>query len=1048
MADRADADDASTGDASLPHDFGRRGFLRFVAGGALAAPFVGACSGDDESGATTTGPSTTTGGGAAPPSLAPAVPANVETWTEPWVWRPSDWPGQQLDLNVVENENPGPIVGAGNASAVLFSYNGGTPGPTIRMRGDETLFVRLRNHLGLDRGTTYVGPFPDPAGGARPPYFTVAQAQDKATSRAEALEERSQPRQDFCLGEHTNGVHSLHVTNLHTHGLHVRPGRNADGTHSDNVILRLTNQSDFKRREDSALSPACDFLRDPEQDGYLQVSEQVGYADYEFRLGDVQAAETERLGVAPQAHPPGTHWYHPHAHGATHNQVASGMAGFLIVEGDVDEALNDALTGQRHPDPQTKTGHYGYIERLMFIQRVSALTNPSRDSDSGADSTLQQTSRDAVFAAINGDQSPKTIVMQQGDIERWRVLNGSVDGRGYKRFMVLQGDFQVQESANGLSRLTRRDPSGEYSPVSRQQTEDAKVDIAQLAFDGVTLVTGTGDDARYTIKDLSVGRDDPLNLNPLNAPFDPQVDPNLAMLENIENCFVDADAVRRCYVRPNEVYMAPANRTDILFRAPDEVGVYTVLAKAVIMHGDNYEASLQATARRNRTRECEIDDRPLANAPEDIVVAYVRVESNTREPLPARDPDDPCKNVAVDSFDDLVDCLPPLPRYLRPIDDDEVLVADGDPDASLHAGSYRTRTVTYSGWGSADFPLVTTVESDEPNSFQDPAMAAAFRRFVEDDQAKHGGSVEDLVYTQIKRYDGEPVIECKNGVATTSYPDPDNDRWHSVVVDGEKQYVLLPSQLRTMAITASTAADPVGGGVVPANRGRKFGPSDPQRPKMLSGTAEEWVLRNDSMMLWADVNPEAEEQPVGQFGAHYSALPMTRASARAERTGNPNWEIVTKGVDHPFHIHQNPCWVMRIEIPDADGNLVNILDEPRWQDVIWIPRNTGRVVFRSRFPDFVGEYVEHCHLLLHEDNGMMQVIEVTPFADEANYDPADTVVGATGGADVPRHTLDEAWSQSMQFFDPNHSTGQDYPGFPVSPPINPFHDGGTADITQ
>ncbi|MDQ3657868.1 MAG: hypothetical protein M3457_22685, partial [Chloroflexota bacterium] len=63
----------------------------------------------------------------AQPDVIPA--AAVETWDEPWVWRPSDWPGQQLELNVVENENPGATVGFGNPNAVLFSYNAATPGP-------------------------------------------------------------------------------------------------------------------------------------------------------------------------------------------------------------------------------------------------------------------------------------------------------------------------------------------------------------------------------------------------------------------------------------------------------------------------------------------------------------------------------------------------------------------------------------------------------------------------------------------------------------------------------------------------------------------------------------------------------------------------------------------------------------------------------------------------------------------------------------------------------------------------------------------------------
>ena len=34
------------------------------------------------------------------------------------------------------------------------------------------------------------------------------------------------------------------------------------------------------------------------------------------------------------------------------------------------------------------------------------------------------------------------------------------------------------------------------------------------------------------------------------------------------------------------------------------------------------------------------------------------------------------------------------------------------------------------------------------------------------------------------------------------------------------------------------------------------------------------------------------------------------------------------------------------------------------------------VVIRMRFTDFTGKFVFHCHILNHEDNGMMAVVEV------------------------------------------------------------------------
>ena len=37
----------------------------------------------------------------------------------------------------------------------------------------------------------------------------------------------------------------------------------------------------------------------------------------------------------------------------------------------------------------------------------------------------------------------------------------------------------------------------------------------------------------------------------------------------------------------------------------------------------------------------------------------------------------------------------------------------------------------------------------------------------------------------------------------------------------------------------------------------------------------------------------------------------------------------------------------------------------------------GEVVIRMRFADFTGKFVYHCHILNHEDNGMMGVVNVS-----------------------------------------------------------------------
>jgi FtsP/CotA-like multicopper oxidase with cupredoxin domain len=80
------------------------------------------------------------------------------------------------------------------------------------------------------------------------------------------------------------------------------------------------------------------------------------------------------------------------------------------------------------------------------------------------------------------------------------------------------------------------------------------------------------------------------------------------------------------------------------------------------------------------------------------------------------------------------------------------------------------------------------------------------------------------------------------------------------------------------------------------------------------------------------------------------------------------WEIVNLDeADHPFHIHTNPFLVTRI-----NGAAVA---EPIWRDTVNV-RGHGSVTMRSRFEDFTGLFVLHCHIFNHEDIGMMQLVEV------------------------------------------------------------------------
>jgi FtsP/CotA-like multicopper oxidase with cupredoxin domain len=90
------------------------------------------------------------------------------------------------------------------------------------------------------------------------------------------------------------------------------------------------------------------------------------------------------------------------------------------------------------------------------------------------------------------------------------------------------------------------------------------------------------------------------------------------------------------------------------------------------------------------------------------------------------------------------------------------------------------------------------------------------------------------------------------------------------------------------------------------------------------------------------------------------------------------WTIEnTTSVPHPFHIHVNPFQVIEVLDPSKSPQPQQLPAPWVWWDNFAIPPN-GYFKMRTRFADFTGKYVLHCHILGHEDRGMMQAVEVIP----------------------------------------------------------------------
>lgn len=195
---------------------------------------------------------------------------------------------------------------------------------------------------------------------------------------------KSDFREVAGLGANGNTTcHDFNLTNLHGHGLHVQPnyttpdsgdackgeGCGPDGRyHGDNVLIEV---------------------------------EAGQRAQYRWDLDEVER------------HHEGTDWYHPHVHGATAVQVASGAAGALIIEGPTDEIPEIAAA----------------TERLMVLNTLPLDADTSRPLAEGESCTEDTLSfrdflplTETMAPILNGKLKPR-MTTAPGQVERWRFVH-------------------------------------------------------------------------------------------------------------------------------------------------------------------------------------------------------------------------------------------------------------------------------------------------------------------------------------------------------------------------------------------------------------------------------------------------------------------------------------------------------------------------------------------------------------------------------------------------------------------------------------------------
>ena len=265
-----------------------------------------------------------------------------------------------------------------------------------------------------------------------------------------------------CTQEAPNCFHGNETTNLHYHGSHVSPQE-----HQDFVLLELKPES----ARPAAGAPAAH--------GAHGSSSEVAYGSYDYLIPEFGPTQPE-----------GTHWYHPHKHGSTSIQILNGMAGALIITGELDAYL--------------KTLYGDITEQLLVLQQISSTLN-LYTAGSAAPQTL-----------VNGQVNP-TITIKPGEIQRWRIINAT-----------MQQSSQIQTYF----------PSG--------------LEYRQIAWDGITFSP-----VNYKCQTL-------YSFNPTQKlnPYNP-ADPTNPANQPAFSCNPDPSA-------PPAPVISPGNRVDYLVTVPAE----------------------------------------------------------------------------------------------------------------------------------------------------------------------------------------------------------------------------------------------------------------------------------------------------------------------------------------------------------------------------------------------------------------------------------------------------------------------------------------------
>ncbi|MCF2870921.1 multicopper oxidase domain-containing protein [Octadecabacter sp. G9-8] len=336
--------------------------------------------------------------------------------------------------------------------------------------------------------------------------------------------------------------HSYDYTNLHTHGLHVAP--NAP---SDDVLVTVKSSS-------ATVSTHADHSGHGAHMESISATPDTAFPNYY----DID-----------KTHPVGTFWYHPHMHGTVAAQVGPGMAGALLMrsgslEIDFDEILENQCNILKPNSSGTTQAEIWGDERVIVLQgfeslySVSDASTPTVDGvfvpdayytgndPSGTTCLDGATVGDAIATTsemdnsnvqilwVNGTYQP-TLTMHAGEILRFRMINATNGQTVIPMFKAtgtntsLPGVYAI--GVDGITLL----------PIG---TDDDQVTLPIAMDTGPSTVTAYTDDTEYFEIDYSTS---------------------------------EASDPKKYWTTAELITLAPAQRLDILVKAPMSAGTYQMV---------------------------------------------------------------------------------------------------------------------------------------------------------------------------------------------------------------------------------------------------------------------------------------------------------------------------------------------------------------------------------------------------------------------------------------------------------------------------------------